>query len=201
MKTQKKKPYIIGVTGYSGSGKSEFCKFLSELDSRVYVIELEELSRQVIYENREKFIQLLGEKVFKPNGSFDYNYYCTCDEDKTTLSRSWRVPKMLEKFYEEVDKASVSHDVIVVNMVSLPRTQIWRECDKRVKIESNEKQRHEKLRIRRFDNCPQPGQAQSRDEQVERSWGTIGDDFQTVFNDYSANFKLEAVKLLDTVIK
>jgi len=192
--------YIIGVTGYSGSGKTEFSKFLARQNPRVYAYDLDDVATSLAGENKEWLVKKFGKNVFKPNGSFDYNYYCSCEKSKR---QQWRIKRnaiINERFNQTVYALEALYDIFIVDGGTLPAMTIWEKCDKKVLITSNIENRYIKLETRAVDSYT-PTQAKIRDANTIETWGTIGTDYITIHNDYTQNFENLSLDFLNNIFK
>jgi dephospho-CoA kinase len=193
--------YIIGVAGYSGSGKTEFSNLLVKQNPRLFACHLDEIWFELAYENRNWFVKQFGEKIFKQNGRLDYEYYCSSDNTKIQECRTWTTPEIIERFYKKVEALRKTHDIFIADFHSLPRTSIWKQCNKRVFVTSNAQERHNRLQMREYLPCT-PQEAIVRDEKTDQSLAAnVGTDYITVYNDYTENLEIVAKEFLNGILK
>ena len=192
--------YIVGVTGHSGSGKSEFTSFLNRQSSKLRELDLEKYFHNILADNKTGLIKLYGPKIFKADGSLDYNFYCSPENAEITdWVRKWIGPQMVDRFYSEAEALKNVYDIFITTELQLPSMPIWEQLDKRVFISSDEKERHRRLQTRSYLPC-NPEEAKHRDISTEKNWANIGTDFATIHNDYTDDFKVKASRFLHEII-
>ena len=192
--------YIIGVTGPSGAGKTEFGKILAKENSRVYSFNFDEIWFEVAYEHRADITEQFGEKVFRGNGLCNTDYWFTFNKSKVQKWLRDFAPEMVEKFYQRARQLSDLHDIFIAEYHFLPATSLWQSCDKRVIVESNETERYERLQSRNFCPCS-PIQAQRREEMAAELWVDIGkSNYITIRNNYDEGYQAEVLSLFEDVL-
>lgn len=184
------KLYILGVTGCSGVGKTTFVReldkiALAEQNRKVYVYHFDVYWMDIMYENKQELIAKFGEKMFKPDGGYDDNYFNSCDREQHREYMLKIAPEIVNRFYRSAEKEEDANGIYVADFWHLPLTPLWERCNKRVIVKSNAEERHDRLENR--DYCPcSPAEAKIRDEIFEDAWKSTNTvDCLEIYNDYS----------------
>ena len=193
--------YIIGVTGYSGAGKTEFANTLLEQNNRIYTCELDKFWLEIVYENKQEMIEKFGSEVFNPDGSYNGKYRLTCDIESIKDFFDNAAPEIVERFFRLVEQLSDQYDIFIAEYVHLPQTSLWKLCNKRVLITSAEEERYFRLKSREHLPCD-PLQAKVRDELAEHAWESIKTtNYSHIYNNYDDGFYTQAKNFSEDVQK
>ena len=192
--------YLIGVTGHSGSGKSEFGKILSQTNPKIGVFTLDTLWFHVVYENKERMVGHFGKKIFDNDGILDFHHYCASPESEVDLCFVWIKPIMMKYFRKHIKELSDIYDIVIVDFLALPDTPIWEECNSRVFIDTDMEKRHAILTSRDWMPCTLE-QAVIRDAQIAHHWKAIGKRFVVLYNDYTRKFRTDVLELYGEIQK
>lgn len=128
------KPYIIGLTGGIGCGKSEAAKFLADLGA--VHLDADEISRALTCENGEALPlirQTFGDEVFTPDGQFDRRAMAAIIFENPSARRQLEGilhPMVQRNILRQMDQAQQQGaDVIVLDVPLLFETGMDALCD------------------------------------------------------------------------
>lgn len=167
---------ILGVVGYSGSGKKDLVGHFDRLDARVYVFDFDTLRDNAAQKPRHKkeLKRLLGDKIFKRVGGaevLDMNHLYTQPDVKILKAQELLMKDMEKEVFETVVRMKDKCDIFVVADYMLPLSgRIWNRC-MRVYVDADEAQRHARLETRVGLSCDQ-NEAKKRDRLTRAAWKT-----------------------------
>lgn len=72
MVTKNNKPYLIGLVGKAGSGKSTIAKILQE-KYQFQLISLDEIGHRALEETKEELVKVFGKEIIGPDGNIQRN--------------------------------------------------------------------------------------------------------------------------------
>lgn len=128
------KPYIIGLTGGIGCGKSEAAKYLSDLGA--VHLDADQISKALTAENGEALPmirQTFGDEVFTPDGQFDRRAMAAIVFENASARRQLEGilhPLVQRNILKQMDQAQQQGaDIIVLNVPLLFETGMDALCD------------------------------------------------------------------------
>jgi dephospho-CoA kinase len=177
----KNKNKLIGVTGYSGTGKSTIANYLAEQIGNCIVLDIDKLVHKTL-ENKlliEETVKLFGNKILNKKNKIDRKLLGEIffiDEKKKNLQKqnTW---KYVEK---EIDKLILEYKgTIILDWFSLPKTKYFSLCNYKILVKSDDKIR--KNRIMKRDNISLEYLELREKDQLQYC---ESDYDQIIFNDY-----------------
>lgn len=140
---------IIGITGDSGSGKTTFATYLSK-NIKCKMIDIDKLIlKSSLFNDFD-----VDANAPKLN---DDNFKILTDnfEDENSL-----ISSIINEIIEfEINKLSPDTDILVLEWMLLPFIKIWKQCNTKVLIESNEQERRKNainnklITKEKYDEC------------------------------------------------
>lgn len=128
------KPYIIGLTGGIGCGKSEAAKYLSDLGA--VHLDADQISKALTAENGEALPmirQTFGDEVFTPDGQFDRRAMAAIVFENASARRQLEGilhPLVQRNILKQMDQArQQGADIIVLDVPLLFETGMDALCD------------------------------------------------------------------------
>lgn len=128
------KPYIIGLTGGIGCGKSEAAKYLSDLGA--VHLDADQISKALTAENGEALPmirQTFGDEVFTPDGQFDRRAMAAIVFENASARRQLEGilhPLVQRNILKQMDQAQQQGaDIIVLDVPLLFETGMDALCD------------------------------------------------------------------------
>lgn len=147
--------YIIGVTGYSGTGKSTSAKKLSETFENVKYIEGDYWMHQIPEHFKDLMIETYGrDKIESTKSAGKLLGIIFQDTEKGKAFFDKVMPWMNEQFMQALEDArNQGTEYVVCDWALLPALDIWKQSDMRVKVDtSTPDERYNKLFERGLGN-------------------------------------------------
>lgn len=163
--------YVIGITSYSGAGKSSMLGWLAE-NPRVHAMRGNEFRNRAAQTKKTELQREFGNNIFNPNdGLFDVNYLYTLSEEQRLACHNKLVPFIERELYKEISKmAETGKDIFVIEWALLPMLEnVWGGCHK-VFIDSKSRDRAIRLGGRADASC-ETDEAKERDRYISERWG------------------------------
>ena len=140
--------YLIGITGSSGGGKSDFGKMLnSKLPNSRYLDCDVWLPTAFSATGRDRLTTLFGAAIFHEDGTLNAGVFCSGEEEikqSNAIIDSYIFPRTKE--YIEASKESA---FVLVDFMRLPVcAEVWNACEKKILVEAPEDDRLERLIVR-----------------------------------------------------
>lgn len=141
---------LIGVTGYSGSGKSYISKLIaSELDAEI--IDFDEISHTVVSSQtyKEFVAEQVSKDVFDSNGNIITKKLGEILWDDTILLQKvnkFAEAKMIEIIDKKLQKISKKYEIL--DYALLPTMKYFDLCDIKILIKSTKQTRFKRLKQR-----------------------------------------------------
>lgn len=140
---------IIGVTGNSGSGKTTLATYLSDC-IKCKMIDIDKLIlKSSLFEDFD--VDANPPKLNEDNFKILTDNF----ENENSL-----ISSIINEIIEmEIDKLSQDNDVLILEWMLLPYLKIWKQCDTKILIESNEKERRKNainnklITKEKYDEC------------------------------------------------
>lgn len=145
--------YVIGVTGYSGTGKSTAAKIISEKFEKAKYINCDDWMHLIPTQFKDLMIEKFGkDKVDLGKSAGDLLGIIFKDTERGSAFFKEIMPWMNKQLSDSIDKAQEDgFETVICDWALLPALDIWKQCDSRVKVDSpTQEERYEKLLERSF---------------------------------------------------
>lgn len=144
--------FIIGITGKSGSGKTEICKKLAK-KMECKTINIDEIGHKVTeMENvLNSLIKHFGNKILDGNGKLNRKKLGSlvfAGKNNMKILEELTLPLMISEVKLQI--AESKHDIIILDYLLLPAMPLWESCNLKVLINCPQKVRF--ARITKRDN-------------------------------------------------
>lgn len=144
---------IIGVTGYSGTGKSTAAKMITEKMEKAKYINCDDWMHLIPTQFKDLMIKYFGkDKVESGKSAGQLLGIIFQDIERGPALFKEIMPWMNKQLLNEIEKAQADgFENIICDWALLPALEIWSQCDLRVKVDSpTQEERYEQLLGRSF---------------------------------------------------
>ena len=144
---------IIGVTGYSGTGKSTAAKMLAEKMEKAKYINCDDWMHLIPTQFKDLMIKYFGkDKVESGKNAGQLLGIIFQDIERGPALFKEIMPWMNEQLSNEIEKAQADgFENIICDWALLPALEVWSQCDLRVKVDSpTQEERYAQLLSRSF---------------------------------------------------
>ncbi|MCL2540391.1 MAG: dephospho-CoA kinase [Firmicutes bacterium] len=192
---EKTKKMLVGITGYSGCGKTTFAEMLMKLIPNSTVISMDKRMREAYAPLKEQIVEIFGKAVFNKGGVLNAMVTDTAGKDKIERFKALKLPLVCDLVKKDIDAAFKSFDVIFLEWIYLPECKLWDKCYKTVFVDSYESVRHDKLIFRAGKDCLTREQAKVIDKNTAPDFRKMKPSF-IVFNDFNMSSFNQKAKLV-----
>lgn len=155
-----KNPYIVGLTGQTGSGKSTVCKALT--DRGIAIIDCDKISREVINkaEVLEKLVDYFGTGIMYADGTLNRRELAILafsDEENLIFLNSVMYPQITKVVKEQISKLKEKgENIIILDAPTLFESKANVLCDKTIAVIADKEVRLERI-VKRDNITKQEG--------------------------------------------
>lgn len=125
------------MTGPSGAGKTEVSKIISEQSLDILIINLDEISHELLKNNQDlksKLIKAFSNKILDNKNNFidrkKLGKIVFCDKQKLELLNSIIFSYITEKVFEIVELYKNKYRLILLDAPTLIQSKLYKICDK-----------------------------------------------------------------------
>jgi dephospho-CoA kinase len=151
--TRNGKPFLLGVTGGIGSGKSVVCSMLRDLGARVFDADAQ--ARRILIENdavRREIVDAFGEASYDAKGELDRAYLAGKvfgDEEQVARINGIVHPRVFEAFQRMREQAAADGIPLLVHEAALLfESGGYRHLDAVAVVQAPEAERIRRVRAR-----------------------------------------------------
>lgn len=142
--------FIIGLTGKSGSGKTEICEALSK-KLKCKLIRFDKIGHLVTNQPAvlNKLISHFGEQILNEDGSLDRKKLGTLvfsDKKNMKILTELTLPQMIKCATLKIVQRK--NNIIILDYILLPLLPFWEKCDLKILITCPQKLRFQRVKER-----------------------------------------------------
>ena len=139
--------YLIGVTGKSGSGKSEICNKIGQ-KLNCEVIRIDKIGHFVVEQKAvlTKLIKHFGKQILDEDGSFSRKKLGALvffDENNMKALTDFTLPEMIKTVKRQI--AQCKKDIVILDYILLPILPFWETCNLKILINCPQKLRFSRI--------------------------------------------------------
>lgn len=144
-----KKPYIIGLTGQTGAGKSEVCNLLKQ--QQIEIIDCDKISRQIIEKRQvlKELVDYFGVEILNDDCTLNRKklaFFAFSDKENLAYLDSVMYPKIKTQIINQIETLRYKgQKMIIIDAPTLFESQVDKLCDKTIAVIADKTIRLERI--------------------------------------------------------